>query len=146
MAIAIGVSRQSRDRLHNCFARAVTDVRFLLRSLVLSLVITNVAIAAPALPIRSGLYIFQHRYAEQPTMPSITLLAKINGHHIVLINQSQSDVFPMGVIVDGALAWHAQSKQWIVIQTKSDRSAKDVGGCSEGPDVIDLINKIYWTC
>lgn len=54
--------------------------------------------------------------------------------------------FPMGVIVDGTLAWHAQSRQWIVIQTKSERNAKDVGGCSEGPEVIDLINKIYWTC
>lgn len=139
-------SRQSRGRLRNCYASASAYVRFLLRSLALSLVVTSLAIAAPALPIRSGLYIFQHHYAEQPTMPGMTLLARINGYHIVLINQSKSDVFAMGVIVDGTLAWHAQSRQWIVIQTKSERNAKDVGGCSEGPEVIDLINKIYWTC
>lgn len=79
-------------------------------------------------------------------MPSIMLLAKITGHHIVLINQSKSDVFPIGVIVDGELMWHAKFKQWIVGQTKADRYAKEVGGCSEGPEVIDLVKKIYWTC
>lgn len=137
---------QNRSRLRNCYASATRCTRLLLCSLTLIPVVANLAVAAPALPIRSGLYIFQHHYAEQPTMPSMTLLARINGHHIVLINQSKSDVFPIGVIVDGTLAWHAQSGQWIVIQTKDERNAKDVGGCSEGPEVIDLINKIYWTC
>lgn len=144
--MVIVIVGKSCRRLQNYLISILARVRFLLGSLVVSFVVINVAAAAPALPIRSGLYVFQHQYAEQPTMSSITLLAKINGHHIVLINQSKSDVFPIGVIVDGTLAWHAQSQQWIVIQTQGERSAKDVGGCSDGPEVIDLIKKIYWTC
>lgn len=31
-------------------------------------------------------------------------------------------------------------------QYPSDADAPQVGGCSEGPDVVDLVRKIYWTC
>ncbi|MFZ6875960.1 hypothetical protein ACO0LF_28190 [Undibacterium sp. Di27W] len=106
----------------------------------------STATAAPPLPIRSGLYTFKHKFAEQPDMPSLVLTAKIRGQHIVLINRSVSDVFPKGVIAEGTLMWHAASKQWIIGTDKADRYAKDVGGCSAGPDVIDLRKRIYWTC
>jgi hypothetical protein len=104
------------------------------------------AVAAPALPLRSGQYVFQHHFAEHPTMASIQLVAKITGHHIVLINHSKSDIFPLGVIAEGELMWHAQTGQWIIVEIAADRYAKDVGGCSDGPEVIDLVKRIYWTC
>jgi hypothetical protein len=102
--------------------------------------------AEPKLPIRSGQYRFQHHYAEQPNLQSIPLVAKISGHHIVLINQVQSEVFPKGIIAQGTLMWHAKSKQWIIGEDKSDRYINDIGGCSDGPEVVDLERKIYWTC
>jgi len=97
-------------------------------------------------PISSGQYTFQHRFAEHPTLSSVPLIAKINGTHIVLINQTQSDVFPKGTLAEGTLMWHAASKQWIIGKKDSDRYVKDVGGCSDGPEVVDLQQKIYWTC
>lgn len=109
-------------------------------------VATSAVIAAPALPLRSGVYTFKHKFAEQPDMPSLVLTARIRGHHIVLINRSASEVFPKGVIAEGTLMWHAASRQWIIATSKTDRHAKDVGGCSAGPDVVDLRKKIYWTC
>ena len=101
---------------------------------------------AQRLPIHSGQYAFEHTFAEQPNMRSISLIARINGHHIVLINKSKSDVFPRGVIADGELMWHAKSRQWIIGATHSDRYAGEAGGCSDGPEVVDLRHKIYWTC
>ena len=79
-------------------------------------------------------------------MPSITLTAKISGHRIKLINNSQSNVFPKGVIASGKLMWHSSSSQWIIGNSKSDQFAKEAGGCSDGPEVVDLQLKIYWTC
>jgi hypothetical protein len=112
-----------------------------------ALAVASLAVAAePALPLRSGRYAFQHRFAEQPEMPSIPLLARISGHHIVLINRTPSAVFPKGVIAEGTLMWHARSGQWIIGDKASDRDAEEAGGCSDGPEVVDLVRLIYWTC
>lgn len=104
------------------------------------------AASGPQIPIASGQYVFQHRFAEHPTIPSIPLDVTISGSHIVVVNPAASDPFPAGVLAEGELMWHAASKQWIIGHKASDRSVEDAGGCSEGPEVVDLANRIYWTC
>ncbi len=42
--------------------------------------------------------------------------------------------------------WHAKSKHWIIGDNAKDKQAEEVGGCSDGPQVIDLKRGIYWTC
>jgi len=100
----------------------------------------------PAIPLSSGEYTFQHRFAEYPEMPSFQLKATISGTHIVLTNPEASGPFPAGVLAEGELMWHPASRQWIIADEASDRSLQDVGGCSDGPEVVDLVGKIYWTC
>ena len=100
----------------------------------------------PQVPLGSGNYTFQHRFAEHPTIPSGRVNAKIRGTHIVLSTSKAFGPFPAGVLAEGELMWHASSEQWIIGHAPSDRSRKDVGGCSDGPEVIDLTGKIYWTC
>lgn len=106
----------------------------------------SVSASSPKPPLSSGEYAFQHRFAEQPSIPSIPLTARIRGDRIELINSTSDKVFPLGVIESGTLMWHAASKQWIVGHQRSDRRAAEVGGCSDGPAVIDLERRIYWTC
>jgi hypothetical protein len=115
---------------------------------MLTAILASAAVMASGRPqsIRSGEYTFHHRFYEQPNIPSIAITAKISGRHIVLINSSQSDVFPLGVIAEGTLMWHGASKQWIIGHDRSDGAAKEVGGCSDGPEVVDLQQKVYWTC
>lgn len=100
----------------------------------------------PAIPLRSGQYVFQHRFAEHPTLPSITLQVTIAESHITVANPVASDPFPAGVLAEGQLMWHAASQQWIIGHDASDKSIPEVGGCSDGPETVDLVNKIYWTC
>jgi hypothetical protein len=100
----------------------------------------------PALPIAPGVYRFQQRFAEQPSMQGTELQATIEGRHIELVNLGDSTVFPKGVIEDGVLSWHARSRQWIIVSVPGDARAEDVGGCSGGPAVVDLVARIYWTC
>lgn len=100
----------------------------------------------PQIPLVSGQYVFQHRFGEHPTIPSIPLNVTVRDSHIVVVNPNASEPFPAGVLAEGELMWHAASKQWLIGREASDKSAQDVGGCSEGPEVIDLASKIYWTC
>ncbi|NUO76071.1 MAG: hypothetical protein HOQ32_08655 [Lysobacter sp.] len=100
----------------------------------------------PAIPLVSGLYVFKHRYAEHPTLSSIQVKVRIDGSRIVVSNPVASDPFPAGVLAEGRLMWHARSRQWIIGNATSDRSVSEVGGCSDGPEVVDLAEKIYWTC
>ena len=114
--------------------------------ILISLFATSALAASPPSLLPSGNYTFQHRFAEQPNLPSVQVLAKISGLHIVLVNSTPSKIFPKGIIADGTLMWHTRSKQWIIGHSASDRNAKEVGGCSAGPEVVDLQKKIYWTC
>jgi len=100
------------------------------------------------IPLKDGEYTFEHKYAEaeQHQIKSITLIVKIVGKHIMVINNDHDDVFPMGVLEEGTLMWHSESSQWIIGQNPSDANAPEVGGCSGGPTVIDLEKRIYWTC
>ena len=104
------------------------------------------ASSVSSVPIPSGNYVFSHRFAEQPNMQSIQVNVRINGFHVVVENPKASDPFPAGVLDEGTLMWHAASEQWIIGQEETDLSLRDVGGCSDGPSVIDLARRIYWTC
>jgi len=98
------------------------------------------------IPLKSGTYTFQHRFAEHPDLKSISVLVIINGREITILNRHATSIFPKGVLVRGKLVWHAKSKQWILATAPSDNNAVDVGGCSDGPEVVDLKKRVYWTC
>ena len=100
------------------------------------------------LPLPSGDYVFVHKFAEaeHSEIPSIELTVQIRERHIVVINNDRTDVFPRGLIEEGTLIWHAASAQWIIGDSPADADAPVVGGCSDGPSVVDLQRRIYWTC
>jgi hypothetical protein len=113
--------------------------------LLLALLLASCA-SEPALPIASGVYRFQQRFAEQPAMQGTELKATIDGRHIELVNEGEPGVFPHGIVAEGLLLWNVPSRQWIIGTDPTDRHADEVGGCSEGPEVVDLVARIYWTC
>jgi hypothetical protein len=125
-------------------------MRSMKRSLLMATAVTLApalsAADAPEIPIASGQYVFEHRFAEHPTIPSIRLQVTIAGERIVVVNPAAADPFPAGTLAEGQLMWHAGSRQWIIGDAPADASAPDVGGCSDGPEVVDLANRIYWTC
>lgn len=104
------------------------------------------AAAAARPPIPEGTYAFRQRSAEHPQLPAHPLVARIRGTHIVLINRSRAAHMPLGVVAEGELMWHAKSKQWILGHDPADRTADEVGGCSDGPEVVDLKQRVYWVC
>lgn len=130
----------------NATTPAHAAVALILMSLFSTPGAARMAAPQPDIPLKSGNYVFQHRYAEQPNMSSFKLTARIKGRHIVLTNPKASEPFPAGVLTEGELFWHAPSSQWIIVTVPEDRQASEAGGCSDGPEVVDLLQKIYWTC
>ena len=98
------------------------------------------------LPLKSGTYNFKHKFAEQPDASSSPLVVKIKENHIAVYNRGSSAVFPKGLIEKGILMFHQKSKTWIISTSAEDINAEEVGGCSDGPTMVDLMNKIYWSC
>lgn len=102
--------------------------------------------ADPALPIKSGKYIFQHRDAEFPNSHGFHVRVIIHGNKVTVINPKPYGQIPSGVIDQAILMWHTKTNQWILGHDDTDREAQEVGGCSAGPDVIDFKTRIIWTC
>lgn len=96
--------------------------------------------------ISDGSYVLTHRFAEHPNMPSIVVDATVKNGQITLFNNTASDLFPKGGIAEGQLFWHLKSGDWIIVTSEEDKEAEHVGGCSDGPEVVDFKNLIYWTC
>ena len=100
----------------------------------------------PPLPIAPGVYRFQLRFAEHPSMQGGEVGATVDGRRIQIVDDGDSSVFPPGLIEAGTLMWHARSREWIIVSQPGDADADEVGGCSDGPAVVDLVARVYWTC
>ena len=74
------------------------------------------------------------------------LNVEIRGRSIRITSGANSSIFPAGLIEEGILLWHVASKQWIIGESESDADVEVVGGCSDGPTVVDLAQKVFWTC
>ena len=74
------------------------------------------------------------------------LLVTLKGNEISIVKPNSGGPFPQGEIAKGTLFWHVASEQWIIVTSDEDRMATEVGGCSDGPEVVDLKKRIYWTC
>lgn len=50
------------------------------------------------------------------------------------------------ILSAGHIRWHKETKQWIIAESDKDSDADEVGGCSDGPLVIDFRHKKVWLC
>jgi len=112
----------------------------------LGIAIANLSHADPVLPLKSGDYTFYHRDAEFPDSNGFQVRVSIRGYHITVVNPKPHGTIPAGMLYDATLMWHPKSKQWILGYSDVDRDAPEVGGCSDGPEVIDFKTRIIWAC
>ncbi len=53
---------------------------------------------------------------------------------------------PEGELIEKGTIMKHKSGKWIIGRSKKDRYAPEIGGCSDGPTMIDFKKKMYWTC
>ena len=98
---------------------------------------------------KDGTYTYSIAFAEWGGKSlGATCTIKIKGNSIRVIHNGNKNLTGIkGEIIDqGIIVWHAKSKQWIIAHNSKDKNAKEVGGCSDGPSVIDFKHKRFWMC
>ena len=72
----------------------------------------------------------------------------IKGDHIkVLHNGNDKLTGKKGDIIDqGIITKHKQTGKWIISHSAKDKKSKSIGGCADGPSIIDFKNKKFWSC
>jgi len=98
---------------------------------------------------KNGSYTYSIAYAEWggKTLGS-TCTVIIKGDSITVMHNdkknvtgNKGDIFAKGIIMK-----HIKTGKWIIGHNAKDKNAKEVGGCSDGPSVIDFKHKIFWGC
>ena len=99
---------------------------------------------------KDGIYTYKVAFAEwggKSLGSSVTLVIKGNSIKVIANDKSNFSETKKGDIIEqGIILKHKKTGKWIIGHTANDIFAKEIGGCSEGPTVIDFKNKKWWTC
>jgi len=74
--------------------------------------------------------------------------ATVKGNRILIIYEGEDlPYMKKGTIIeDGVLLKHIETGKWIIGRKEEDIYAKLIGGCVDGPRIIDMINGLYYFC
>jgi hypothetical protein len=95
----------------------------------------------------SGTYVYSIAFAEwggKSLGSTVTVI--ISGDSIKIINSGSLSGRKGEIIEEGRIIRHRTTAKWIIATKPEDEFAQDVGGCSDGPRVIDFKEKKWWTC
>ena len=111
--------------------------------------LTLLLVIAYAQKPRNGTYTYKIAYAEWggKTMGA-TCMVVIKGDSIKIIHNGRKGITGnKGDILDqGIIMKHTRTGKWIIGHRPADKNAKEIGGCSEGPAIIEFSKKLFWTC
>ena len=96
---------------------------------------------------KSGTYEYEVAFAEWSGKSlGTTVTVVISGDSVKIINNGGLSGKKGDVIEYGKIVKHKTTGQWIIATKPEDEFANEVGGCSDGPRVIDFKNKKWLTC
>ena len=99
---------------------------------------------------KDGTYTYKIAFAEwggKSLGSSVTVVIKGNSIKVIANDKTNLSGTRKGDIIEqGIILKHKKTGQWIIGNKANDIFAKEVGGCSEGPRVIDFKNRKWWTC
>ncbi len=130
-----------------CRKTSVALLTHLVRILITILSFLFSAVAYSQKP-RNGTYTYKIAYAEwNGRSMGSTCTVVIKGDSIKVIHNGSNVSGTKGEIFDeGIIMKHKKTGKWIIGHSRKDADAKEIGGCSEGPTIIDFKNKKWWTC
>ncbi|MGQ0738242.1 MAG: hypothetical protein ACT4OJ_04205 [Bacteroidota bacterium] len=99
--------------------------------------------------LKNGTYTYAIAFAELGGKSlGATCTVRIKGDSIQIIHNGKINLSGRkGEIMDeGIIMKHKRTGKWIIARSPKDIYAKEIGGCGEGPSIIDFKNKRWWTC
>lgn len=103
----------------------------------------------PAQKPKDGTYTYSIAFAEwQGKSSGATCTVIIKGDSIKVIHNGNRNLTgnKEDIIDEGIIMKHTKTGKWIIGRSSKDKDAKEIGGCAEGPSVIDFKHKKYWSC
>jgi len=92
----------------------------------------------------SGTYTYSYCYREWHACVN-TCTVIINGDSVTVISNEDQSV-PKGEIIDKGILVQHKSGKWIIAQHPDDKNARRIGGCGNGPAIIDFKKKRFKGC
>ena len=97
---------------------------------------------------KDGSYTYSIAFAEwngQSLGATCTVIIK--GDSIKVLHNGKGNLTgKKGDVFDEGIIMKHKSGKWIIGHSPIDKNAKEIGGCSDGPSVIDFKNKKFWSC
>ncbi|MGC3947551.1 MAG: hypothetical protein QM762_24105 [Chryseolinea sp.] len=75
-----------------------------------------------------------------------TVTVVIYGDSIRIVNNGTLTGKKGDIIEQGRIIKHKATGKWIIALKPEDEFTEHVGGCSDGPTIIDFKNRKWWTC
>jgi hypothetical protein len=96
---------------------------------------------------KNGIYSYKIAWEEfQGKSLGSTCTVRINGDSITIINDGSITGEKGGILDQGLIMKHKKTGKWIIAHKAKDIYAKEIGGCSEGPAVIDFKLRVFYSC
>ncbi|HKH61593.1 MAG TPA: hypothetical protein VKA49_12215 [Flavitalea sp.] len=121
----------------------------ILKTVSITLMLFCISTLTNAQKPRDGTYTYSIAWAEWggKTMGA-TCTVIIRGNTIKVVHDGRPNVTGQkgDIYAQGIIMKHTKTGKWIIGQSKKDKDAKEIGGCSDGPSEIDFKNKKFWSC
>lgn len=120
-----------------------------MKALLILKLLLFVSIIPLAQKPKDGTYTYSIAFAEwQGKSLGATCTVIIKGDSIKVVHNGKGNLTgKKGDILDqGIIMRHTKTGKWIIGHNKNDKDAKEVGGCSDGPSIIDFKRKKFWSC
>ena len=115
-----------------------------MKIIFLTIIFSGFFIIVHAQKPKSGTYVYKLCFNEWNKCMT-TCKVIIKGDSIRVYAEKNLSV-PKGEIIDQGIILKHKSGNWIIGHNLKDKNAKEIGGCSEGPLIIDFKMKQVWTC
>lgn len=140
---------QLQKSVFRCAQFVSTVFIFARMKTLLLLFFTCFSIAVFAQKPKDGTYTYSIAWAEWGGKSlGATCTVIIKGDSIKVAHNGTTNVTGKkgDIYAEGIIMRHTKTGKWIIGKNKADKAAKEIGGCTGGPSVIDFKNKKFWSC
>ena len=119
-----------------------------MKTLFISTLLLFVSINSFSQKPKDGVYTYSIAFEEwQGKSLGATCTVIIKGDSVKVVHNGKPNLSgKKGDIIDAGIIMKHKSGKWIIGHNAKDKNVDDIGGCSDGPTVIDFKRKKVWSC
>lgn len=98
--------------------------------------------------LKDGKYTFDVAFAEHEGKSlGVKVDVLIHGNNIIVTYEGEGSLTAdKGTILDQGYILKHKTGDWIITKDPKDSELDEIGGCTDGPSIIDFKNQKFWMC